>query len=170
MKKIHPRRLRLFLILLTILWMALIFAFSSQVAADSSRVSGNTVRAVAGVVDPGFKSKPVTVQERIVAEYQHLARKSAHSILYFVLGGLVAATIGTFEMNPWVRIAAAEGIAALYAVSDEFHQHFIGGRSAQLSDVLLDSAAALGAVLIVAAFLALRRRRRRRREALGHGS
>ena len=170
MKKIHPRRLRLILILLTILWMALIFAFSAQQAADSSRVSGNTVRAVAVVVDPGFKSKPVSDQERIVAEYQHLARKSAHSILYFVLGGLVAATIGTFEMNPWVRIAAAEGIAALYAVSDEFHQRFIGGRSAQVSDVLLDSAAALGAVLIVAAFLALRRRRRRRREALGHGS
>ena len=169
MKKIRPRRLRLFLIFLTILWMALIFAFSAQEAADSSRVSGNTVRTVAWIVDPGFKKKPVTVQERIVAEYQHLARKSAHSFLYFVLGGLAAAVLGTYEMNPWGRIAAAEGIAALYAVTDEFHQRFIGGRSAQVSDVLLDSAAALAGVLIVAGFLALRRRRRRRREETGHG-
>lgn len=169
MKNLRPRRLRLFLIFLTILWMALIFAFSAQEAADSSRVSGNTVRTVAWIVDPGFKKKPVTVQERIVAEYQHLARKSAHSFLYFVLGGLASATLGTFEMNPWGRIAAAEGIAALYAVTDEFHQRFIGGRSAQVSDVLLDSAAALAGVLMVAGFLALRRRRRRRREETGHG-
>jgi VanZ family protein len=169
LKKSNPRRLRLLLVILTVAWMAVIFAFSAQPASDSSRTSGNTVRAVAEVVDPGFKQKPVSAQEQIVSEYQHLARKSAHSILYFVLGGLVAATLGNYEMNPWIRIAAAEGIAALYAVSDEFHQRFIGGRSAQVSDVLLDSAAALLGVLIVAAFLALRRRRRRRREDAGHG-
>ncbi len=170
MKKIKPRRLRLFLILLTILWMSVIFAFSAQPADDSSRTSGNTVRAVAGVVDPCFKSKPVTVQERIVAEYQHLARKSAHSILYFVLGALALATLGTYAMNPWARIATAEGIAALYAVSDEFHQHFIVGRSAQVSDVLLDSAAALLGVLLATACLGLwRRQKRRRRERIGQG-
>ena len=150
--------------------MSVIFAFSAQPAADSSRASGNTVRAVATVVDPGFKKKPVSVQEKIIAEYQHLARKSAHSILYFVLGCLAASALGTFAMNPWGRLAAAEGIAALYAVSDEFHQHFVGGRSAQVSDVLLDSAAALAGVLLVAAFLGLwRRRKRRRRERIGQG-
>lgn len=147
--------------------MSVIFAFSAQPAADSSRASGNTVRAVAGVVDPGFRKKPASVQEKIVAEYQHLARKSAHSILYFVLGCLTAATLGTYGMNPWGRLAASEGITALYAVTDELHQHFVGGRSAQVSDVLLDAAAALVGVLLAAAFLGLKGRRRRRRERAG---
>ncbi len=40
-------------------------------------------------------------------------------------------------------------IAALYSVTDEFHQRFVPGRSCQLSDMLLDSCGAAIGILLV---------------------
>ena len=51
-----------------------------------------------------------------------------------------AAKIRRELLIPW-------GIAALYAVTDEFHQLFVPGRSGQFSDVVLDSAGALAGLL-----------------------
>jgi len=53
--------------------------------------------------------------------------------------------------------ALAVLLAAAYAVSDEFHQIFVPGRSAALFDVALDSAAALAGVLASALLAALHR-------------
>ena len=43
----------------------------------------------------------------------------------------------------------SEAIAFLYACTDEFHQRFTPGRSCQFTDVLIDSAGALIAILII---------------------
>lgn len=51
------------------------------------------------------------------------------------------------------RIAFFCGV--FYACTDEFHQHFVKGRSAQLSDVLLDSGGVLLGVLLAAGCLYL---------------
>ena len=41
----------------------------------------------------------------------------------------------------------ALGLAALYAISDEVHQHFVEGRHAAALDVLIDATGALVGVL-----------------------
>ena len=46
-------------------------------------------------------------------------------------------------------LAAAAAIAVLYAISDEFHQSFVDGRSGSALDVLIDTAGvAIAAVTI----------------------
>ena len=59
----------------------------------------------------------------------------------------------------WVPIAAL-CLSVLYACTDEFHQLFVDGRSAQVTDVLIDSVGALSGVLLT--LLIYRRLQRRR--------
>jgi VanZ family protein len=80
---------------------------------------------------------------------QRLSDKVAHLLLYSGLGFLVArATAG----GPWrsrpssLHLAAAVGFAALYGLSDEFHQLFVANRQFDLKDLAADMiGAALGA-------------------------
>jgi VanZ family protein len=79
-----------------------------------------------------------------------LLRKLAHLTEYALLGALL--------LRATPRPGLALGLAALYATSDEVHQHFVEGRHAALVDVLIDTAGAL--VGIVAwSWLAARRGR-----------
>lgn len=50
------------------------------------------------------------------------------------------------------RGVAAVGLALLYALSDEFHQSFIAGRSASWSDILVDGLGASIAALLWARY------------------
>jgi VanZ family protein len=52
-------------------------------------------------------------------------------------------------------------IATAYAVTDEIHQGFVSGRSAQVRDVLIDTAGALVGVALTASLTRRVRRRRR---------
>jgi VanZ family protein len=61
-----------------------------------------------------------------------LLRKGAHLTEYAILGGLLLRALG--------RQVPAVVAGALYAVSDEVHQHFVRGRHAAPLDVLLDTA------------------------------
>ena len=58
-------------------------------------------------------------------------RKIAHLSEYAILGALLVRALG----RPWPAIL----IGGLYAVSDEFHQHFVRGRHAAWYDVLIDT-------------------------------
>jgi VanZ family protein len=70
-----------------------------------------------------------------------LLRKGAHLTEYAILGGLLLRALG--------REVPAVVAGALYAVSDEVHQHFVRGRHAAPLDVLLDTAGvALGVYVL----------------------
>jgi VanZ family protein len=80
-------------------------------------------------------------------------KKMAHAFVYAVLAALlVRATSarGRIGIVPWA-------IAILYAVTDEFHQTFVPGRTGRWTDVAIDAA---GAAVGVAFMLWLRRRGR----------
>ena len=84
-----------------------------------------------------------------------------HGVSYAVLGVLLMRALadGNLQGMRTGLILAAVLIAAVYGVSDEFHQSFIPGRNASVSDIVADTIGALtGAV--VAAFVGgvLRRR------------
>jgi hypothetical protein len=78
-----------------------------------------------------------------------ISDKTGHSIGYALLGGLFlrAFARGRLRDVTWRRALAAIALAILYGISDEFHQVFVPGRSADRYDVLADS---LGATLGVA--------------------
>jgi VanZ family protein len=77
-----------------------------------------------------------------------ISDKSGHSIGYGLLGGLFLRALarGRLRDVTWRRALVAIAVATAYGVSDEFHQLFVPGRSADRYDVLADCVGAtLGA-------------------------
>ncbi|MBA3231554.1 MAG: VanZ family protein [Acidobacteria bacterium] len=84
--------------------------------------------------------------------------KSAHSVAYAGLGVLVlyALARGRLEGVTWRRAVLAVAISILYGMSDEWHQSFVPGRTADWADVLADAVGAALGVTLVGAVIALR--------------
>lgn len=104
--------------LVPLLWMALIFWFSSQPTLPS--VPEHTVDAI--------------------------LKKVAHFLLYAVLCRLWmwALSDGEEKWGETARVALT--ITVLYAISDEIHQRFVPGRGPRVTDVVIDSLGALTAI------------------------
>jgi VanZ family protein len=87
-------------------------------------------------------------------------RKLGHMAVFGVLALLLwrALAMTTALRRPWLWALA---LTVLYAITDEFHQSFVAGRSASMRDVGIDAAGALAAVAIVGFVLPGWRRRAR---------
>jgi VanZ family protein len=86
--------------------------------------------------------------------------KLAHAVVYALLAFLAARAFATLPLRATARgvSGAAVLFAALYGLSDEVHQAFVPGRTADIWDLAADLAGALAG-----AFLYYRRRPIRRR-------
>jgi len=67
-----------------------------------------------------------------------IARKNAHAFEYTVLAFLLSASFFSFDKRGRGIIIYILFICLFYAVTDEFHQSFVPGRSSRASDVLID--------------------------------
>jgi len=75
-------------------------------------------------------------------------KKIGHALVFGVLAWLyLRALRPRFHSRKLVRWGSF-GLAAVYALSDEYHQTFVPGRNGRLSDVLFDSAGACAAMLL----------------------
>lgn len=68
-----------------------------------------------------------------------LLRKLAHLTEYAILGALLLRA----TRRPWVAL----GLTAVYAASDEVHQHFVEGRHGAPLDVAIDTVGAFAGIL-----------------------
>ncbi len=76
--------------------------------------------------------------------------KSAHSFEFAVLGALLLRALAADEPPHWRVVGLAVLLAWSYALSDEFHQRYVPGRSADWLDILFDwLGASLGAYLML---------------------
>lgn len=92
-------------------------------------------------------------------------RKTAHFFMFCGLGILVLCTIRSYYGRPHIRVYASAWLFCIFcAVCDEFHQLFVPGRGAQLSDVCLDSVGALTGVAIAFLVLLLRKGLQKRKK------
>ncbi len=135
-------------LLLTVCWMGFIFTMSAQPAAKSTETSLHVGMMVGEILVPDFEKKPLPEQLAFARMIDHPVRKCAHASEYAVLGiltGLSAGSIGVRKQR-WRKAFLA---ASVYAMTDEFHQLFVPGRSGQISDVLLDSAGALLGIIVL---------------------
>lgn len=81
-------------------------------------------------------------------------RKSAHIAEYAVLAVLIFWAIGWKDYQwRWSTAAVSWLLTVWYAVSDEWHQHFITGRNGTPVDVVIDGAGAVIGLLVVAWWL-----------------
>ena len=137
MRKIH--------LFLPLLWMVVIFMLSQQPASISSGQSGVFVEQLHHIA-PSVDQQLLTF----------LVRKSAHIFAYFVLGiltfnALWRVDLSKFKFNHPAMLSII--VCALYAVSDEFHQLFVSGRSGEIRDIIIDSCAATVGVFIISIFV-----------------
>ena len=91
----------------------------------------------------------------VIDKWMFPTRKAAHYFVYFVLAFLIMNTL--FIMGVKRHTLIITGIICIfYAMSDEYHQTFVSGRTGQISDVLLDSSAALISAFLYHRFILMR--------------
>ncbi len=134
-------------IILLLLWMTVIFMFSSSGSVKSNNTSGQVISSAISVKDKvtSKETKP-EAKKKIVKKLNYSVRKSAHVFEYFVLGVLALNVFDAFNVKRKVLFAII--LCVLYASSDEFHQLFTG-RTASVTDVLLDSAASIVGIYLL---------------------
>ena len=149
---------------LTISWMAFIFAMSSQNGETSAEISGSVTEAIVSVVTPEYDALPEEEQKALVADWHGVVRKGAHFCEYAVLGALLLCSLSLSLTRRKLAVSLALPMAAIYAASDEWHQAFVGGRGPSVADGGIDTLGALLGILVVLFVLLLRRRRRKQKE------
>ena len=125
-------RRKIFLVL-SILWMCVIFYMSNQPAAISSAHSGGVINMISNMPVVGTLMKylmSINIGEFVV-------RKGAHMFSYCLLAMLLFMSVYEKDIKKAIIIAFLGTF--LYACSDEFHQLFIPGRSGEFRDVMIDS-------------------------------
>lgn len=101
--------------ILSLLWMGVIFFFSSLTHTD-------------------LKQMP------------EVSDILTHGAVYGLLGALL---YFSFSRYPSVKAVL---LSSLYGISDEFHQSFVPGRTPEIKDLIVDTAAALISVLVIRFF------------------
>jgi VanZ family protein len=119
----------------SLVWMVVIFSASAD--ANSYRHSSTLFEPLMHWLFP-------RMPQAQVAQFHHLFRKCGHLTEYAILGMLLWRTIHRPQKNlvrpwRWDEAGLALAIVFLYAASDEFHQVFVPGRTALVSDVLIDT-------------------------------
>lgn len=108
-----------------------------------------TVQAISPTVAPGASTAPTTTSVSPSIDWL----KAAHGIGYFWLG--VSVLYALSVRSRWSPSAALI-LCFLYSITDEIHQNFTPQRSASLTDVLLDTLAALIGVAVMLGVMASR--------------
>ena len=157
------RRLSVYAIVFFLLVAAvcvIIFMFSSQDGTVSSVSSGRITQIVTKLFFPRYEMMTPAEQLIITDKVTTVIRKGAHFSEYMILAQLAFQLFLTLP-RPRTDIIAALlgfGFAALYAVSDEYHQSFVPGRNMAVTDVLIDILGALLGIFIVLMVLRTQRR------------
>lgn len=125
-----------------------IFNFSSQDGDKSESASGKVTKVVTSNIK-SIQKLEKNKKEKVLERTEKIIRKIAHFLIYTLVGILLMGLINTYNLKEKKKICISLMLGAIYASSDEFHQSFIPGRSAQITDVILDSMGVLLGILIV---------------------
>lgn len=136
---------RVIYVLLVILWMIIIFCFSSQDGDKSQKTSNIITDSIVKIIDN-------VSNDNVNLEFQEnvsfIVRKIAHFSIYLIGGILIYNLFNTFSLKTKYIIILTIIFGALYAVSDEVHQYFVSDRSAQFRDVCIDTSGVVAATII----------------------
>lgn len=143
---------------LCVVWIAVIFMFSSQGGGQSHGVSQSLARFIGGILYPGFDAWPASQQTQWMEGFDMLLRKLAHFAEYMllgVLGFLSVSGIANARRRKKPMSRAMCGIFAFYpcvmiAAADEMIQIFSVNRGSSIADIVLDCVGALVGILLAA--------------------
>ena len=154
MKKNKIYILRTIFMILIIFSFIIIFLFSNQNGDNSSSLSQGLIRNVLKI----FIKNEENLNQAI-GFLEPIVRKLAHFSIYAFLGVWEMAFMETYKLKSNKKILICLIVGFLYALSDEFHQSFIGERNASILDVLIDSAGVLFGIYMVRLILILNKKK-----------
>ena len=156
---------RIILGILILIWMITIFLFSSQDGMESESTSDIITNRIVNenienTAEEGKNYSNEGTNETSVTEYNYeyemykggvrlVVRKSAHFIIYLIGGILVFNFLKTYNLSIKKIIGLTILFILIYASTDEFHQLFVEGRTARVSDVLLDTCGAICGLILI---------------------
>ncbi|MBE6976862.1 MAG: VanZ family protein [Ruminococcaceae bacterium] len=142
-----------------VLVMVMIFCFSAQNGSQSGQLSGRITRWVLGLVIWDFDAWSPELQTQVASNLGLVIRKMGHFSEFFLLGFFLLPHLRAVGEKITVRLPWlwSWGIGTAYAITDELHQGFVGGRHPAVPDVCIDSSGVIVGVLV--AWLLLRRRK-----------
>lgn len=162
----HDRRPRIvpliIWLLLTVGWMAFIFAMSNQPYQEqdmkpllASWIAEPSLAAFTPSLEFSYDGYTVSGQQPYDF-WEFFIRKGGHVSEFAVLTFLLIRLLGQWMRSTYKPLLWGGMIAYIYACSDEWHQTFITGRTGHFADTLID---AIGIVLVVLIYALIRKRR-----------
>ena len=119
--------------ILVILWMGLIFYFSSQNADKSTSQSRGII------LSTNLINKYEENKEEVLETADVYFRKAAHASVFFVLSILVCFLVKEYTLDIKKILIISVIICLLYSCSDEIHQLYVFGRSGEVRDIIIDN-------------------------------
>lgn len=144
--------LRIVLLILLFGTFYIIFGFSSQDGEESGGISSRVTEFILEKSNT-YKNIEENRQDEIFERTEKIIRKIAHFSIYALVGFLLMGLVSTFKLKEKNRILISLILGVLYATSDEIHQLFSPGRSAQITDVYIDTLGILVGIFIILLFI-----------------
>lgn len=139
---------RVIFAVLTILTFIAIFIFSDQNGDKSSSTSRIFTRKIVDIL-PISRNLDEYKKEELIEKSQYVIRKLAHFTIYTITGINMMGFINTYNIKKKNKLIFVLVIGISYAISDEIHQMFSGGRTPAIKDVFIDSLGVLFGSLII---------------------
>ena len=135
-------RRKILSVLAVLVWMAMIWGFSSEGGTASMNTSGRIAGPLAQFIAGHMASDASgELMRGILLAAQFITRKTAHIAEFAVMGLLLVYALRTWNIRRWISAAFALGM--LYAAADEIHQLSVGTRTPRWQDLCWDGAGLL---------------------------
>jgi len=124
--------------------MIIIFAFSSkpaEISGQSSMTIANRIYSIYERITGRVKNDEERLRD--LETVDHIVRKGAHITEFALLAAAMAWPLWISGLRRLRLALGTIGLTVIYAVSDEFHQTFVPGRSGEIRDVCIDAAGAV---------------------------
>jgi VanZ family protein len=136
-----------------IFWMAVIFTFT--------QIPYSTGSSTSGALEKLFMAVNINMDQSAIDTINFIARKTTHITVFGILAFLL---FKSFEANRFAYVLSWI-LTVIYAMSDEYHQSFMPGRTASIKDVFLfDSVGAF--LVLLGTFFIVRKNKRKNTEGL----
>lgn len=133
-----------------IIMLFILFGFSGQ---DGNQSGGLSRKVASVLIDTADKINLIDVTDEnrdgLIENMQTPIRKGAHMTEYAILSAFVYLALYVDEVTKKNIKYLALALVFMFAAVDEFHQLFVPGRCGQFTDVLIDSAGCIIALLLI---------------------
>lgn len=138
---------RIIFAILTIATFVTIFIFSNQNGEESGSTSRKFTKKMIEILQLDKKLSE-SEKENLIENSQFVIRKLAHFSIYTIVGINIFGFINTYDIKKKNKIVVALLVGIIYAISDEIHQMFSGGRTPAVRDIVIDSCGVLFGICV----------------------